>query len=78
MSSSEFKCNSNTLICSWIRCELSELFKFYKICPKVENVHIMPLVPQIVVITCIASSPIWAEIVLGCHCFKYGATTKEA
>ena len=44
MSSSEFKCNSNTLILNWIRHELSELCEFYKIFPKVENVHIIPLV----------------------------------
>ena len=50
ISSSKFRCNSNMLIISWIKYELSELCEFCKMYPKVENFHIMPLVLQIAVL----------------------------
>ena len=39
MSPSEFECDSNTLIFNLIGHELSELHKFYKMHPEMENFH---------------------------------------
>ena len=54
-SSSQFKCDSNALIFSLIRHELSELREFYKMCPEMEIFCGMPSVQQMAVRTLIYS-----------------------
>ena len=49
-SSSKFECNSNTLIFSLIRHELSELHEFYKMCPEMEIFRGTPSVLQTAII----------------------------
>ena|ERR1700728_742336 len=49
-SSSKFECNSNTLIFSLIRHELSELREFYKMCPEMEIFRGTPSVLQTAII----------------------------
>ena len=48
--SSEFKSDSNALIFSLIKRELSELCEIYKLYPKMVIFYAMPLVPQMAVI----------------------------